>query len=82
MSEKTRLAILCAVIGFATMACEPRQPSDVQAQSDVDAMTFVRHRNGQCFGVVRFTTYAGYQGSSIAAVPSDYCDPKTTRGAR
>lgn len=69
-----KLMFILAVVVIST-ACEPMQPSASQANSDVTAMTFVKHPNGLCFGVVRFTTYAGYAGASITNVPERACQP-------
>jgi hypothetical protein len=49
------------------------QPSAVQAQDDVEKMTFVRHPSGLCFGVVRFSTAYGYHGTTITYVPDSAC---------
>jgi hypothetical protein len=67
------LLALSAATCAATSSWTPRQPNAGEARADVSAMTFVRHANGLCFGVVRFTTYANYQGVSITHVPSEAC---------
>jgi len=68
------MAFACLVVaGLVLAACDPYQPADAQARNDVDSMKFIRHANGGCFGVVRFTTYAGCQGVSITHVPSEMC---------
>lgn len=53
-------------------ACGPSQPSVSYAVDAVSKMRFVRHANGQCFGVVEFPTY-GATGVSITIVPAELC---------
>lgn len=63
------LVIACLV----TTACAPHSPDAYRGGEYVNNLVFVRHANGQCFGVVEFTTYAGYLGTSITAVPTELC---------
>lgn len=67
-----RVLVLIGAIVWS-VACNPTRPSATQAQADVRAMTFTRHANGLCFGVIRFTTYTGFQGTSVTLVPGEYC---------
>jgi hypothetical protein len=60
-------------------ACGPRIPSDDELRSDLSAMTFTRHPNGLCFGVVTFMTYMGYRGVSITHVPESACATNAQR---
>lgn len=63
-------------IGFAigVVSCTPYQPSFEQANGDIQKIRFVRHESGQCFAILRFMTYAGYEGASLAAVEPKLCD--------
>lgn len=63
-------------VGLMLMACGPSQPTESQLRSDLSAMSFTRHPNGLCFGVVVFTTYMGYRGASITHVPDSACGPR------
>lgn len=73
MNRETVWSIAIIVILSFAYACQPTKPTQEQARSDVENITFQRHSNGQCFAVLRFETYSGWWGSSISAVSSDQC---------
>jgi hypothetical protein len=70
---KSVLLALALIVVVLSVACEPMSPKPEEAAGDIAAMRFVRHSNGLCFGVVRFQTYAGYQGTSITQVSDSAC---------
>jgi hypothetical protein len=72
-SIRVQVLVMVLALGGVMSACTPRQPNAGEANADVSALTFVRHANGLCFGVVRFATYTSFQGVSITHVPSEAC---------
>lgn len=69
-----RLIIMIMVMTLC-LACDQArsvQPSLSEAINEIESMTFARHSNGLCFGVIH---YHGYDrdGISITIVPSEMC---------
>jgi len=69
------IAIVIAVGTFMS-ACGPFPPTQQQAAEAIDAMRFVKHANGLCFGVVQFETYGGMRGVAVTVVPDRACGPE------
>lgn len=70
---------LLAVIALLSASCDmEKELSDArseiraEAQQVVDNMYFIRHANGQCFGVVRYYVGGSY-GYTITDVPPILC---------
>lgn len=71
----SRLTLALTLFALGLLAsCSPSGPDAMSALGLVQKMTFIKHRNGECFGVVTFTTYAGYTGTSITWVPKEVCE--------